>query len=153
MSTCATKSYRVYERDRVVELVSRERGLSLMKAGSVEEICDEHGQTLCFLRVAKRKPAAAPLGMRGVMVGEAEVERSSTAFTRPEVQALAGRHFRHGRSLTARMTDEQRANRVSRRTGRRLPPVDLVERAVNKFDAWAKIGPALQELVREVECI
>lgn len=149
-------SYRLYDISldgsrRIAELISGAKAGRMVRAGTVTEAIDWDGKTPCFLRMDKAsavmaRPVFAP---KTIALEDAEAERSNTAFSKPEVMALAGRHFRHGRSRTARMAEHQREQRRDMR-GRRLPAEDIVERATNKYDAWAQLGPALKELVREV---
>jgi hypothetical protein len=155
-SYAGSRSYRVYEEHvsgsfRIIELASLRRARRLVKTGDVREAAEQDGETPCFVmvKVVGGTPQAA-LGMRVVNPKDMEIDRSSTAFTIPEMNALAGTKFRHGRSLTARMSEENRAKRKDRR-GRQLPVEDLVEKATNKKTEWGLSGPALQELVREVE--
>lgn len=161
MPNCVdTTSYRLYEitpngSRRIAELISRAKAERLVRSKSATEAVDWDGKTTCYFRMVQPKGSKAfRLGMAPVFVpvAEAESERSNTAFSKPEVSALAGTNFRHGRSLTARMTEEQRQNRKNRH-GKRLPTEDVVERATNKKKAWELMGPALQELVREVAVV
>lgn len=149
-----SRSYRVYEEHlsgsfRIVELASLRRARHLVRSSEVREAVELDGETPCFVRVKVAGGSSRVLGRCAVSSREPVVERSSTAFTLPEVDALAGVNFRHGRSRTANLTDEQRLARVDKR-GRQLPIEDVVERAANKKLEWGKMGPGLQELVREV---
>lgn len=146
-------SHRVYEEHssgsfRILELVSLESARRMVKTKAVNEALEQDGVTPCFVRVKIAGRPKLPLGVRFVNPQEPALERSSTAFTLPEMNALAGTKFKHGSSLTAKMTEEQRKARKDRR-GRQLPPEDLVERATKKKQAWEQLGPALQDLVRE----
>jgi hypothetical protein len=150
-------SYRLYEQGagqsrRIVELITRAKGERMVRSKTAVEGLDWDGETLCFVRIGTSSVNAVPtfgLGVNWVPAdAEPEIERSSTAFSKPEVMALAGTRFRHGRSLTARMTEEQRKNRKDRR-GKQLGPEDIVERATNKAKAWSQI-PVLLDRVREV---
>lgn len=149
-------SYRLYDISldgsrQIAELISRAKADRMIRANSITEAVDWDGKATCFLRMEKPKvvrlyPVYAPVT---ISLEDAEAERSNAAFSKPEVMALAGRTFRHGRSRTARMTEYQREQRRDK-CGKRLRPEDVVERATNKQDAWAKLGPALKELIREV---
>ena len=148
-------SLRVYEahfngKPRIRELVSVRKATRMVKAGDATVSTELDGETVCLVLIGPEVGAPLrPLGMRVVNPKDMDLERSSTAFTLPEVNALAGTNFRHGRSLTARMTEEQRQARKDKR-GNQLPSEDLIERATNKKIAWGRLGPALQELVRLV---
>lgn len=155
-------SYRLYEqgagssRRRIVELITRAKGERMVRSATARAGLDWDGKTLCFERIdtsaASVVPAFVVANMPAPMEQDLSADISNPAFAKAEVQAIAGRWFKHGRSRTARMTDEQRANRKGR-YGMPLPPVDLVERAVNKYEGYKLLGPALQELVREVACL
>jgi hypothetical protein len=146
-----TGSYRLYafgER-RVLALTSRRAAERLVKKGRAEEGVDVDGKTVCFrMLVYVAKPSKARESAADKLASNSE--ESSTAFSQAELLAIAGRHFRHGRSRTARMTDAQRAARINPKNGRKLPEEDIVERATNKYDAWQQIGSLLQE-VKTVE--
>lgn len=143
-------SYRLYEQGaglgrRIVRLVTRSQGERMVRSKTAQAGLDWDGETLCFQLIDASAVSAVPTF---VPMQALEIERSSTAFSQPEVMAIAGNQFRHGRSLTSRMTEEQRKNRKDRR-GKQLPPEDLAERAANKLQAWGQL-PALLDRVREV---
>lgn len=146
-----TGSYRLYAfgARRVIALTSRKAVQRLVKQGRAEEGVDIDGKTVCFrMLVSEKKPSASTQDSTVDTVSSSE--QSSAAFSQAELLAIAGRHFRHGRSRTARMTDAQRAARVNPENGRKLPEEDIVERATNKYNAWQQIGSLLAE-VKHVE--
>jgi hypothetical protein len=157
MPTCVDfTSYRLYERGagprgRIVGLISRAKGERMVRSKTAQAGLDWDGETLCFERIGTGAASAVPtfVPARPVLEpSELPIERSSTGFTQPEMNAIAGTNFRYGRSRTSGMTEEQRQSRLDRR-GKRLPEEDLVETATNKLRAWQQLGPALQQLVRE----
>lgn len=158
MQSCVDfRSYRLYEPglnggSRIVGLISRVKGERMVRKETAETGVDEDGETLCFRlkdiqRLGKRDSLVFA-NAKPVTQFPADAEPSSTVFSQGELMALAGRTFKHGRSRTARMSDEQRAQRKDK-YGRQLALEDLVERATNKFTVWAELGPALKELVHE----
>lgn len=152
MPAIDTKSYRLYEIfgpdlvDHRVSLISRRHADRLVDRGKAAKGLDVDGKTTCFmwLKPIERVPSSRPAGQQEP--AEVSSEASSTAFSFEEVQAIAGSKFRHGRSLTARMTEEQRLRRSNRKTGKALPAEDIVERATNKLKQWNKVGNLLAEL-------
>lgn len=142
------KFFRLYEGDRVSGLITWAEGRRMLAAEPATAECDVEpdGKTLCFRRILPEQPVRF-LRAAGVVEFESSVDPSSCAFSVSEVMAIAGSNFRHGRSRTARMTDEQRANRKGR-FDKPLPPEDLVERAKNKQEEWARLGPSFSDLVR-----
>jgi len=153
-------SYRLYERGagqsrRIVALISLAKGECMVRSKTAQAGLDWDGETPCFERIGTSMASAVPTFVLGQGLASVDsdlpFEPSSTAFSEPEVQAIAGSRFRHGRSLTVRMTEEQRQNRKDRR-GKKLPPEDLTERATNKIKAWQQI-PALMDRFHEVAAI
>lgn len=147
-------SYRLYGfsaslRASIVKLVSRRTGERMVRRGLAEEGLDLDGITPCFRKLRAEKPSNH---RRRPVEPASDSDESSAAFSQSEVMAIAGTEFRHGRSRTMRLTDEQRDLRVNPRTGRKLPPEDIVERATNKYAQWAKIGNLLAE-VKTVESL
>jgi hypothetical protein len=153
MQSCVDfSSYRLYEPGfrggpRIVGLISREKGERMVRNQTAETGVDWDGKTLCFFSKAAKqvKPLVSTRPSQQIDVS---AEASNTAFSRAEVDAIAGTKFRYGGSRTIEMTEEARSNRTHPVTHRVLPPEDLIERATNKFNAWQQLGPALQELVR-----
>jgi hypothetical protein len=142
------KSYRLYEQGavssrRVVALISRAKGERMVRSMTAQAGLDRDGETLCFHLLeassACAVPTFVPKNTNVTLTDEAIAEVSSAAFARAEVQAIAGRWFKHGSSRTARMNEEQRKNRRNQ-YGIPLPPVDLVERATQKYEHWQEIG-------------
>jgi hypothetical protein len=154
------KSYRLYEQGagqsrRIVGLITRAAGERMVRSKTAHAGLDVDGKTLCFERIETSSENAVPTFIAANKPApidvEISVEVSSTAFSKAEVQAIAGSNFRHGRSRTARMTDEQRKQRKNK-YGRPLAPEDLTERALNKVNAWSQI-PVLLDRVREVAAV
>jgi hypothetical protein len=143
------KSYRLYEKRagqelRLVELVTRAKGERMIMAKTAEAGFDVDGVTLCFQltrTAATTTTSQSAMGMTGL-------ETTNAAFTLPEMDAIAGVNFKHGRSRTARMSEQQRKERKDK-YGIPLPPEDRVEKATNKYKAWAQI-PVLMDRVRVV---
>jgi hypothetical protein len=161
-----TKSYRLYEPGaglgarRIVGLISRASGERMVRGKTAQAGLDWDGETLCFERIdasaARAVPTFVPAGARRGDDEGPVLERSSTAFSQPELMAIAGGNFKGGKSRTERMSEAQRVARQERiydeslrTTGRivKAKPEDLVERANNKQRAWERMGPALQELL------
>jgi hypothetical protein len=154
------KSYRLYEQGvgqsrRIVGLVTRANGERMVRSKTAQAGLDVDGETLCFERIEASAVNAVPtfiVANKPTTIDVAiPMEVSSTAFSKAEVQAIAGSNFRHGRSRTARMTEEQRKQRKDK-SGRPLAPEDLTERALNKRNAWSQI-PVLLDRVREVAAL
>lgn len=149
-----TKSYRLYEVfgpdlvEHRVSLISRRHADRLVARGQAEEGLDVDGKTPCFMWLKPIQRASSSRQADQQESAEVSSEASSTAFSFEEVQAIAGSKFRHGRSRTARMTEEQRLRRTNRKTGKALPAEDIVERAANKLKEWNKVG----NLIAEVGC-
>lgn len=150
-------SFRLYgvsvrSRGPVVALITRKQADRLVKRGAAEEGLDLDGKTTCFRMTGHRPRRASAAGLNAVTLSEFESQQSNTAFSQAEVMAIAGRWFKHGRSRTARMSEAQRAARINRKNGKRLPAEDLVERATNKYEAWNQIGSLLSD-VKVVESV
>jgi len=167
------KLYRLYEQGagpgrRVVKLVTRSQGERMVRSKTAQQGLDWDGVTLCFQLIDTRASGAVPTyqeknkgSFSNLSIDEMPAEISSAAFSQPEMMAIAGTKFRHGRSRTARMSEQQRRARVQRiyddgvlRNGStirgiKVKPEDLVERATNKFRAWQQI-PVLMDRFREV---
>jgi hypothetical protein len=160
MSCVDFKSYRLYEQGagqqlRVVELITRAAGERMVRRKTALAGVDVDGETLCFQLVEARSSSAVPAFVPQSALGLAGLETPNTAFSQPEMLAIAGTNFKHGRSRTARMNDaqrEERARRIYDETfGRvKVGPEDLVESATNKFKAWAQL-PVLQDRFRVVD--
>lgn len=164
------KSYRLYEQGdgptrRFVKLVTRVEGERMVRGNMAQAGLDHDGETLCFrlteASVAATVRKAIPAGYQD---NDMPAEISSAAFSQPEMMAIAGTKFKHGRSRTARMSEEQRQARVKRiyddglvRNGAtvrgvKVKPEDMVERATNKFRGFA-LYPMLMDRVRVVAAI
>jgi len=135
-------SYRLYHADGAGHtLVSRSEGNRLVRRKLAQEGIDVDGVTPCFLSL---KSSVARAARRRTLPAETNSsDETCRTFARNEVLAIAGRHFKHGRSRTARMSEAQRAERAARiyeksmeqtGVGIKVHPEDLVERASNKFD-------------------
>jgi hypothetical protein len=152
MPATDNKSYRLYEIfgpdlvEHRVSLISRSYADRLVACGQAEEALDVDGKTPCFIWLKPVERVASSRRADSAESGQSGSDVSCAAFSFAEVQAIAGSKFRHGRSRTARMTDEQRARRINRRTGRMLPSEDIVERATNKLKQWNTIGNLLAEV-------
>ena len=150
-------SYRLYQfsetaRASIAKLITRRAGERMVRQGLAEEGVDLDGKTTCFRLLRCSKQASKPAPAREIVIDSDESDRG---FSRDEVMAIAGRHFRHGRSRTARMSDEQRAARAKRiydesvmrnGFGVKVGPEDIIERATNKFNVWNEIGSLLAEV-------
>jgi hypothetical protein len=159
------KSYRLYEQGaglrRVVKLITRTEGERMVRSETAQEGLDWDGVTLCFQLIGASAASAVPTFVPRSKMGITGLETPNTAFSQPEVLAIAGTKFKHGRSRTKRMSDAQREDRARRiyddgivRNGARVyglkvGPEDLVERATNKYNAWATL-PVLMDRFREV---
>ncbi|GGA80836.1 hypothetical protein GCM10011507_35070 [Edaphobacter acidisoli] len=153
------ESYRLYGYGAVLRIeafVSLRAGRRMARRGHVEEGMDRDGITPCFRRL---RPLAKQRKMRPTRKVEVRDEDAVVVFARKDVEALAGRSFKDGRSHTARMSEEQKVARVERifaesversGVGIHVKMEDRVERATNKQNAWGKIGNLLNE-VRVVE--
>jgi hypothetical protein len=162
------QSYRLYELGatgsrRISELITRAKGERMVRSKTAEAGLDLDGKTLCFMRLdassANAVPTIVPPKKLARSAEELPAEISSAAFSIPEMSAVAGTKFRHGRSRTARMSEQQRQSRVERifedsiarnGYGIRAKPEDMVERATNKYLGFQTLGPAFQDLIREV---
>ena len=159
-------SYRLYELGatgsrRISELITRAKGERMVRSKTAAAGLDLDGKTLCFMRIDASNANAVPAIVRAnkpVSTEELPIEVSSTAFSIPEMDAVAGTRFKHGRSRTASMSEYQREARVKRiydesvarnGYGVKAKPEDMVERATNKAKAWQQI-PVLMDRMREV---
>ena len=139
---------RLYGHDslRVERFVSVSAGRSMARKGHVEEGLDRDGVTPCFRRL---RPLAKQVKARATRKVDVRDEDDVVVFARKDVEALAGRCFKDGRSRTARMSEEQKSARVQRifaQNGAHVGMEDRVERATNKQRAWARIGGLLNEV-------
>lgn len=132
---------------QILRWIEVEEGDRLVQAGTAEGLCDQDtGELVAFrlLRECERPRAVAqfhPYKERPLVPIP-----SSTAFSRPELLAIAGEHFRGGennlgvygppgRSRTARLNDEQRRSRVAKG----LREVDLAEAARTKLNLYRSV--------------
>lgn len=164
------RSYRLYEQGagptkRFVKLITRVEGERMVRSKTALEGLDWDGVTPCFRLIDASAAGAVPTMKKSAKPfsndDHVPAEVSSAAFSQPEMMAIAGTKFKHGRSRTARLNEEQREARVQRiydegllRNGAtvrgiKVKPEDTVERATNKYRAWATI-PALMDRVRVV---
>jgi hypothetical protein len=126
----------------------------MVRAGLAEELLEWDGKTTCYRQIPKSERERVVVSPRVAESDKAPVDTgSAAALTQKEVMAVAGTNFKHGRSRTACMTEEQRLRRINGRNGDRLPPEDLVERATAKLQAWAQIGPMLQGASKGTACL
>lgn len=156
------KSYRLYEQGadsqwRIVRLVSRDEGERMVDSETAQAGLDWDGVTLCFQLNEASRVSVVPASSRTKISG-VEIDPSNSAFSQPEIMAIAGTKFKHGRSRTASMNEPQREARAKRIYEASLlkpsypvkvGPEDMVERATNKMDAWARM-PVLMDRFREV---
>lgn len=162
MQSCVdTGTYRLYEPGqvggpRIVGLVSRVVGERMVRNQTAETGVDCDGATLCYMKKERNPPVAAK--PRPVTMTPSDSDPSNVAFSQPEMMAIAGTNFKHGRSRTKSMSEYQREKRQQRileesieRNGYaiKVGPEDIVERATNKLAAWAQIK-VLQDRVRVV---
>lgn len=89
---------------------------------------DENGGELAgfVLRASKQAERAA------------DSDNSPCAIPASEMQIYAGRHFKEGKSQTARMKNDElaRLTRIHPKFGWPLPPEDRIERIVGKVKDW-----------------
>jgi hypothetical protein len=159
-------SYRLYEQGagpepRIVRLVTRDEGECMVHSETALAGVDRDGRTLCFLLQEASAASAVPTyreTKKSSKLTGMDLEPSNAVFTRPEMMAIAGSNFKHGRSRTASMNELQREARAKRiyeasllKTSCpvKVGPEDMVERATNKMKAWAQI-PVLQDRMRTV---
>src|SRR6185312_13451098 len=96
-------SYRLYRADGTHTLISRDAGGRLVRRKLAQEGTDTDGVTLCFLSL---KVLVARAGRRRTLRRDTDSsEETCRTFSRNEVLAIAGRHFKHGRSRTAQMSE------------------------------------------------
>ncbi len=101
------------------------------------EICDSNPEAVLasLHREVKSKVKLGPV-RRDKATAQASAEKKvSICISSKEMQIYAGQVFKHGKSRTYGMTDEQRASRISER-GNRLSEEDAVERVVAKVELW-----------------
>jgi hypothetical protein len=110
---------------------SREHGDKLVFSGSAVEVHDQFGHHYAFQLLDRpAKPT--------VKNGAVDAPPTATLLTPREADLVAGRHFKHGKSRTARMTEIQRLSRLHPLTRKPLPAEDAVERAEAKFEILGK---------------
>lgn len=148
-----SSSYRLYEfarsgSPRIVQLITRSKGERMVRKQLADVIADEGGKLLCFQLKASTAPVRAlVMDVSRTSYVKVDSEPSNMAFSQAEMNAIAGTKFKHGRSRTARLSDEQREERAKRiyeatlmETGRgvKVGPEDIVERATKKLEVWAE---------------
>lgn len=131
---------------QILRWVSDEQAFELVDAGKATPLRDADSDVvgLRLLRACERPSTGAqpkPYQERMPVA-----EQSNTAFSRPEVHAIAGEHFPGGenragqygppgRSRTARLNEEQRMSRIAKG----LCEVDLVEAARAKLNLYTSV--------------
>jgi hypothetical protein len=131
---------------RVIRRISFFNGEEMVKDGIARRVMDDENVGVIGFQMlpAKRAPMDSKLP---------PLQPSTAALSRKEMDAIAGSDFKGGENLygvygppgcsrTAGMSEQQRMSRMERG----LRPEDLVERSFAKLNAWAQIGPALQEV-------
>lgn len=124
------------EARQILRWVSEEEAERLLSSGRAEALCDRETGELVAYRVLRQcerpRPRAQfhPYRMR-----ELVPVPSSTAFSRSEINAIAGDRFSKGRSRTARMSEEQRRSRIAKG----MREMDLVEAARVKLDVYRRV--------------
>lgn len=119
---------------RVVRYVSLEEATRLVEREKADPVlhCDS-GKVLGFeLRAISRPAAREPLKAAIIQRQEAGARKSCTAFSKREVEAIIGVH---GKSQTAHLTDDQKADRIRRR----WCAEDIVESAQQKLAVYRTV--------------
>ena len=128
----AEKAFGLYSDNRneipkIIRRISGEKGEELVRTGRATRIENDEGTAVLAYQMTVRCVPAARQLERAVVLRSSPP--SCTAFSRAEIDALAGTKFRDGRSRTTGLSDIERARRVL--NGQR--DEDLVEAAQNKF--------------------
>ncbi len=112
---------------RVTSRVSKLEAERMVRNGRAEETVDDAGSK-CY-RLLKSAPMA-------VSNGNAEARPTPAVLSAREMQLIAGRAFRYGKSKTATMPEVMRVTRVHPISRKPLAAEDEIERAVAKLEAF-----------------
>jgi len=122
---------------RVIRHVRFEEGMRLVEKNKAEPVLhDETGSVLGFELREQVKPAHILVQQRAfreyVKTAMPAPRQSCTAFSKAEVEAIAGLR---GRSQTAHLTENEKAERIRRR----WQAEDIVESAEQKLEVYKSV--------------
>jgi hypothetical protein len=112
---------------RVIRWISRIKGSDMVAQGFARDVHDEQFNHIGFQLMPTRQMEQQQLSMH-----------TSTGLVPRDVMLNAGTQFKHGKSRTAGMTEDQRLHRTHPTTGKLLPPEDAVELAQARVREWAR---------------
>jgi hypothetical protein len=107
--------------------MSRIKGSDMVAQGFARDVHDEQFNHIGFQLMPTRQMEQQQLSMH-----------TSTGLVPRDVMLNAGTQFKHGKSRTAGMTEDQRLHRTHPTTGKLLPPEDAVELAQARVREWAR---------------
>lgn len=121
----------------VLKQVSAFKGEDMVALGIWREVYDEQNNHIGFQIMPGRQNEQVKLSMQ-----------SSSGLVARDIVLNAGAVFRGGKSRTAGLTEDQRANRRHPKTNKLLAPEDAVEQVQAKVRVWPDLKDGKQDILR-----
>lgn len=139
----SSKKFHVYAAEtilgwRVVQKASGSRGDEMVARGLWREVCNEQYEHIGY-------QVLVPGMSKDVIMPS---QPSSTGIARHEMEVNAGACMSGGGSKTAGLQEDKRISRKHLRSGKVLPPEDVVERIQAKVRVWPDVTAAKHDVLR-----